>query len=165
MFDISTRGIHEQHGVVVRLSIDTRGSAAGDVSPEAASRRQAPRARPRGPTLDLARRSLCGFAAAAGALSVLGCHSPAAPTPACQANNTATVTFSNTSTSTVQEVVWDGIRVATLQPGQSTDRMNAAANVAHSMIFRDTLNRANRGCTLATPILAQCSDRTFTCGT
>lgn len=89
---------------------------------------------------------------------------PVAPTPDCELHNTALVSFSNTSASTNQHVIWDGVSIVDLVPAQTAGKLVVSAGVAHSMIFRDFQNRANRGCAEATPILTQCSDRTFTCG-
>ena len=54
----------------------------------------------------------------------------AAVTLACRVNNTAKVSFSNRSAATTQDVVWDGSRVFTLTPGQTSD---ALAGRAHAM--------------------------------
>lgn len=100
----------------------------------------------------------------AGAI-LSGCGSPNAPlAPSCQTQNTASVSFHNTSASTTQNVLWDGIQTARLTPGRtSSPPLVVVAGIAHRMEFRDTANRVNRGCAVAMPILLRCEDQTFTC--
>ena len=96
--------------------------------------------------------------------------SPAAPTvqptpipmPACQANQTATVTFKNTARSSTHTVLLDGVTVATLAPGQESARLTAAASVAHTVEFRVT-NTTRLACVTTHPIWAICANEGLTC--
>ena len=96
--------------------------------------------------------------------AVIACNTDTGPTAsACQANNTASVIFSNRSTSnTTYDVIWDGGRVATLATGQDSDTNTAAAGVQHTLVFKIT-NTNTAACSPSTPTLAQCSGQTFTC--
>lgn len=105
------------------------------------------------------------------ALCVSACGSdsaPLAPTvvapviPACQSNNTASVTFGNRSTTTTQDVLWDNLKVATLAPGQNSTAITAAAGVAHQLRVQIT-NTTILACTISTPIPVQCAFPVYTC--
>ncbi len=89
---------------------------------------------------------------------------PTAPSaPACQVNNTATVSFENRSTSnTTYSVVWDGSTKTTLAPSVKSDAYTVAAGVQHTLVFR-IANSANNACSPSTPTLAQCSSQTYWC--
>lgn len=90
---------------------------------------------------------------------------PTTPTPvipACQANNTASVSFGNRSANTTQDIFWDGLRVATITPGQNSNPITAAAGVAHNMQFRIT-NTTLLACAVSAPIPVQCDTPLYTC--
>jgi hypothetical protein len=56
--------------------------------------------------------------------------SPTKTTPACQLNNTATITFENRSTSnTTYDVVWDGAKMTTVSPGSESQEYTVAAGL------------------------------------
>ena len=61
----------------------------------------------------------------------------ASVTLSCQVNNTASVTFGNRSGVATQDILWDGFKVATLTPGQTSSPVVSAAGVAHTLVFRD----------------------------
>lgn len=86
----------------------------------------------------------------------------APPIPACQANNTASITFGNRSAGTTQTVFWDGLGVATLTPGQNSGAITAAAGVAHRLETRIT-NSSLLACAISNPVPAQCSAPLYTC--
>lgn len=107
------------------------------------------------------------------ALFAVGCGSspaPVAPTPvpivpsipACQSNNTSVVSFGNRSAATTQDVVWDGSKVSTISPGQTSVGITAAAGVAHNLQFRVT-NTTLAACATSTPIPIQCGSPVYTC--
>jgi hypothetical protein len=93
------------------------------------------------------------------------CRSPKAPSLlACELNNTGSISFGNRSTSTTYNIVWDGVQIVSgLAPGVTSPPRDEAAGVAHTLIFRDTLNRSGRGCAQSTPILIKCQSQTLTC--
>jgi hypothetical protein len=115
--------------------------------------------------------SSLGLATAVGAGSAqinasfqgLSASATANVTVACQANDTANVAFGNRSTSTTQDVVWDGFAVGTLIPGQtSTPPLTVAAGVPHTLIFR-IANTSTIACAYLTVVPAQCSTPVYTC--
>jgi hypothetical protein len=75
--------------------------------------------------------------------------------PSCQTNNTASISFGNRSTTSSQDIVWNGSRVFTLVPGQTSDPLTVAAGVAHTLQFR-VGNTQTLACSTATPILGLC---------
>lgn len=95
-----------------------------------------------------------------------GNSTPTAPTPvtvaACQSNNTAQVIFRNDSRTTTQDIFWDGLRVSTITPGQSSTAITAAAGVPHQLSVRIT-NTSTAACVPSSPILPQCSTQTYFC--
>jgi hypothetical protein len=100
------------------------------------------------------------------AATMVGCSgssSPAAPTPpptpACQANHTASVTFRNIGGGTV-DVLWDGFVIGTLGAGQSGLTRTVAANVAHSLNYRLT-NTTRLLCATSNPVPVECGDTTY----
>lgn len=112
------------------------------------------------------RRLTISFFAAAGAVSCGGGSSaPATPTPvvvvappvpSCQANNTGQITFINHSVSnTTYDVIWDGGRLTTLTPGQSSQAYTVAA-AQHTATFLVT-NSSIVACVTGTPVIAQCT--------
>lgn len=83
-------------------------------------------------------------------------------TISCQVNNTATVTIGNRSASASHDVIWDGIGLGTLGPGQNSNPIVAAAGVPHTLSAR-IANTSRLACATSTPILAQCSTPVITC--
>ena len=72
-----------------------------------------------------------------------------------------TVTFENRSnTNTTYDVIWDGSRVSTLGPGQSSSITAAAGQ--HTLQFRVS-NSSTGACTTSTPVLAMNVAYTFSC--
>jgi hypothetical protein len=85
------------------------------------------------------------------------------PTPACQVNNTADVYFKNVSnTNSTYDIVWDGSKIATVTPGDSSSTFTVAAGVQHTLLFKFT-NTNNAACNQGTPVLAQCQTHWFSC--
>lgn len=83
--------------------------------------------------------------------------------PACQANNTSNVSFGNRSASTTQDIVWDGLKLGTLAPGQSGLQLTASAGVAHRLEFRITNTTNGQACATSNPIPIQCATPIYTC--
>jgi hypothetical protein len=84
------------------------------------------------------------------------------PIRACETDNTATVSFGNRSTASTHDIVWDGSRVATLAPGQTSDPMTVVAGVEHMLQFlvADTTTPA---CAGATAVPTRCGTGVYTC--
>lgn len=91
---------------------------------------------------------------------------PAAPTPtpvpACQTNNTATVTFENRFTTGTFDVIWDGAKLLTLSAGMKSQAITVAAGVGHSLVFQWT-NTNTWACVPGTPVPGQCSSHVYYC--
>lgn len=83
-------------------------------------------------------------------------------TIACQVNNTASLTFGNRSAATRQVVVWDGIGIFTLAPGETSPPYTVVAGVPHTLVTRNAVTNA-LACSQASPVLVQCSNGGFTC--
>lgn len=105
----------------------------------------------------------------AAVLVIAGCSkdTPTAPTPppvsACQQNNTALLAFGNRSAGSTYTVLFNGAVAATIAPGQETGNQSVAAGVQHRIEFTYA-NSGNRlACNPLTPVLAQCSQTTYTC--
>lgn len=91
---------------------------------------------------------------------IVNITSPTAPTPspppACQVNQTATVSFQNHGFVFV-DVIWDGLYIGTLPPlGTQGFEQSVAANVPHRLDWRET-NTMLMPCPESRPILVQCS--------
>lgn len=84
------------------------------------------------------------------------------PVRSCETNNTASVSFSNRSAATPQYIVWDGNRVATLTPGQTSDPITVAASVAHTLQFMNA-NTGTGACSISYPIPSQCATALYWC--
>ncbi len=87
--------------------------------------------------------------------------SPQPSVPACEKNHTATVSFHNTSNRITMDVLWDGSKVATVAPGQTSSDRTVNAGI-HTLLFTVT-NSSEMGCTPSTPNVAQCSTHTYSC--
>ncbi len=79
----------------------------------------------------------------------------------CVVNNTAKVQFSNRSSGSTYDVIWDGSIITTLAPGVTSDFFTVAAG-DHTLVFRYS-NTGNNSCTPSTPNLAQCSSMVYWC--
>ncbi len=74
----------------------------------------------------------------------------------CETNKTGQVYFKNNSNSnSTYDVIWDGVKIATVAPNQSSAVFTYSANVQHTLVFRHT-NTSNNACTPSTPYLTQC---------
>lgn len=88
---------------------------------------------------------------------------PIAPSvPACQTNNTASVSFGNRSANTTQDIFWDGLKTATLAPGQTSAGLTSAAGTAHQLVFRIT-NTSTLACVTSNPVPIRCDVPVYTC--
>ena len=81
----------------------------------------------------------------------------------CELNKTGEVYFSNISnTNKTYNVIWDGVNIATIAPGQTSSTFTAAANIAHTLVFRIS-NTTTNACTPSTPVIPQCQKSGFNC--
>lgn len=88
---------------------------------------------------------------------------PPPPPPLCETNDTGEVFFSNTSNSnSTHDIIWDGVKIATVAPNQSSQVFTYSAGVPHTLVFRFT-NTSDDACTASTPILTQCQQQGFSC--
>lgn len=85
--------------------------------------------------------------------------------PACRTNNTASVSFGNRSATTAHDVYWDGFRLFTLTPGQTSDPITVAAGVTHRLqpMIANTDDFDAIACNGSNHVLSQCERRTITC--
>ena len=82
---------------------------------------------------------------------------------ACEVNQTAQVRFTNLSnTNSTHDVIWDGSKIATIAPGDTTNYFTVTANIEHTLQFKFT-NTSDPACTESKPILAQCRFNIFWC--
>lgn len=92
--------------------------------------------------------------------------SPAAPIvpviPACQANNTGTLTVGNTSRSTAQRIVLNGATLTTLGAGATSSPQTLAAGVPYTLEFY-IANTTSYACSISLVTVPQCSGITRTC--
>ena len=98
---------------------------------------------------------------------IVGCNSTVAPTPtpekACVTNNTATVFFSNQSvTNATYSILWDGIVIAVVAPGQNSQTITTTAGVVHFLEFKKA-NSSQYMCTVSYPVLTQCAASSYFC--
>lgn len=84
---------------------------------------------------------------------------PAPVVPACQANHTAVVSFTNNGTKVV-DVLLDGGVLGTLSPGTNGLARTVAANVAHDIKFKIT-NTNTVACGNFNPIPIECSSQVY----
>ena len=83
--------------------------------------------------------------------------------PLCEVNKTGEVYFKNISNSnSTYDIIWDGVKIATITPNQSSQVFTYSANVQHTLVFRYT-NTSNNACTPSTPYLTQCQQLGFNC--
>jgi hypothetical protein len=81
----------------------------------------------------------------------------------CEINGTGEVYFINHSNSnSTYDIIWDGVKIATVTPNQSSNVFTFSANVQHTLVFRYT-NTSNNACTPSTPYLTQCAQLWFDC--
>lgn len=81
---------------------------------------------------------------------------------ACIADQTYTIVFSNRSRETLHDIVFDGVVLFRVAAGQDSPPHEAAANVTHSVHFRDPAGRG--GCAVAnTPVAPACAFLSATC--
>lgn len=92
-----------------------------------------------------------------------GCgDDPLNTTADCDANNTATVKFENKSTSsTTYDVIWDGSKIETLTPGQTSQEHTVNAT-SHTLTF-EVANTNTKACSTAYPNLTECTSNTYSC--
>ena len=81
----------------------------------------------------------------------------------CEKNQTGEVEFTNNSkTNKTYDIIWDGIMIATIEPGKTSKKFTYAANVPHSLVFKFT-NSSSYACDESAPILTQCQENYFSC--
>jgi hypothetical protein len=81
----------------------------------------------------------------------------------CEVNKTGEVYFINHSKSnSTYDIIWDGVKIATITPAQNSQVFTYSANVQHTLVFRYT-NTSNNACTQSTPYLTQCQKSWFDC--
>jgi hypothetical protein len=104
----------------------------------------------------------------AGLLFFAGCKNLTTPEdpppviPACEQNNTATITFENRSVNNYSmDVMWDGVRITTLGPWQKSDVFTVSAG-QHTMAFKIS-NSSRLACTIAYPVLVRCTAYAYFC--
>jgi hypothetical protein len=79
----------------------------------------------------------------------------------CVVNNTGEVQFSNRSSGSTYDVLWDGSIITTLSPGVTSGFFTVSAG-SHTLTFRYS-NSTNNSCTPSTPNVAQCSSMVYWC--
>jgi len=81
----------------------------------------------------------------------------------CEANQTGEVFFRNLSnTNSTYDIIWDGVKIATVGPGQDSNTFTVTANVGHTLVFQFT-NTSNSACNPSTPVIPQCQELWFSC--
>lgn len=80
----------------------------------------------------------------------------------CSSNNTASISFGNRSNNSTYTIIWDGATKATIGPGQTSAPFDAAAGVAHTLLFRFS-NTSTTACSASSPVPAQCSSPVYSC--
>ena len=81
----------------------------------------------------------------------------------CQVNATGEVYFKNQSnTNKTFDILWDGVKIATVAPNQSSAIFTYPANIPHTLVFKVT-NTSTEACTPSTPSLTQCKQVYFSC--
>ncbi|HEX9649394.1 MAG TPA: hypothetical protein VGA21_02435 [Cyclobacteriaceae bacterium] len=81
----------------------------------------------------------------------------------CEANQSGKVYFINNSNSnSTYDVIWDGVKIFTVAPGQQSSTITVTANIQHTLVFRYT-NTSNNACTPSTPVIPQCETWWFNC--
>lgn len=81
----------------------------------------------------------------------------------CEVNKTGEVYFVNHSNSnSTYDIIWDGVKITTVTPNQSSQVFTYSANVQHTLVFRLT-NTSNNACLPSTPYLIQCQKSWFDC--
>jgi len=102
-------------------------------------------------------------------MSLIGCsdedkgvgpESEPQPVSSCERFDQATMTFENTSSRTVYDVILDGSRIGSIGPGSEMSR--TVASGSHTILFKFS-NNGQRACTESTPNVAKCSHHTYGC--
>lgn len=88
---------------------------------------------------------------------------PPPPPLLCETNSTGEVYFvNNSNTNSTYDIIWDGVKIATVAPNQRSQVFTYSAGVTHTLVFRFT-NTSNDACTPSTPNLTQCQQQWFSC--
>ena len=83
--------------------------------------------------------------------------------PDCETKNTAQVYFVNGSTTgKTYDVIWDGVKIATIAPGQESSTFTVTAGIPHSMTFK-VAGTATLACSTSSPSIPQCKKMYYTC--
>ena len=87
---------------------------------------------------------------------------PEDPIPACEQNNTATVSFENRSvTNRSYDIVWDGVHIATIGPWEKT-KVFTVSTGKHKLDFKVS-NSGDKACSTSWPVLSRCEAYSWFC--
>lgn len=82
---------------------------------------------------------------------------------ACELNQTGEIYFINKSnTNSTYDIIWDGAKLTTLAPGETSSTYSVSANITHTLLFRFT-NTSNDACTPSSPVIPQCQTFFYSC--
>lgn len=83
--------------------------------------------------------------------------------PDCEVNDTAEAYFVNNSTTgKTYDILWDGVKVATIAPGQESSTITTTAGISHSLTFR-VAGSTTLACSNSTPSIPQCKKMSYSC--
>ena len=94
----------------------------------------------------------------------IACQTPIEPDPipACEQNNTASISFENRSvTNSTYDIIWDGARIATIGPWETTQKFTVSAG-QHTLDFKIT-NGSGTACSTSWPVLSRCEAYSWFC--
>lgn len=94
-----------------------------------------------------------------GCLALTGC--PDLTQEACERDSTAEVAFRNTNSTITARIIWDGLNIGTLAPGQTGLGRTVSAGM-HTLQFQNNSGGAAL-CAPSTPSPAQCTSTTYIC--
>ena len=81
----------------------------------------------------------------------------------CELNQTGEIYFINKSnTNSTYDIIWDGAKLTTLAPGETSATYTVTANITHTLLFQYT-NTSNLACTASTPVIPQCQSVWYSC--
>src|SRR5690349_12999836 len=96
-------------------------------------------------------------------LAVSSCFLKDEVLPDCEVQNTAQVYFiNNSSTGKTYDILWDGVNVATISPGQESSTITTTAGIPHSMTFR-VAGTTTLACSTSNPSIPQCKKMSYSC--
>lgn len=81
----------------------------------------------------------------------------------CEVNQTGRVYFINNSNSnSTYDIIWDGAKLTTITPGETSITYTITANITHTLVFRFT-NTSTDACTSSAPVIPQCQTIWYSC--